>query len=406
MIEVRAATAAEMGQVGTLTGYAYGGAFGDGPETMTATANQPEWTLCAFDGARLVSSFATIPFTARMNGQPMAFGGVSAVATRPDYRRRGLVRRLMTEATAAMRERGQTIAGLWASQAAIYQRYGYSISSYRRRYQVDTADIAFFDGDPGRGDVGWLAAEEAFDAMRAVYVAFVAERTGYLHRSRALWGFGVLEETDASGPVWVGLSHDADGAPNGYVVFTLRADRVDNPARGQELVIRDLAWLDLDAYRSLWTFVAGHDLAGRVVWADAPIDDPAEELFAEPRLLTTRDEEGAWFRVVDVEPALAGRGYCGPGHGSIEVVGDELAPWNNGAYSIETDGTSTSVERLAAGAAVDATVPVKALGSLFTGMRSARRLRSWGVIEADEDSIDRLDGLFATGFAPHTPDHY
>ena len=30
-----------------------------------------------------------------------------------------------------------------------------------------------------------------------------------------------------------------------------------------------------DAYRSLWSFLAHHDLVGRVRWNDAPADDPA-----------------------------------------------------------------------------------------------------------------------------------
>jgi predicted acetyltransferase len=412
MIDVRPATAEEMGQLGTLSGYAYGGAFGDGPETKTATANQPEWTLCGFDGDKLVASFVTIPFTVRMNGTSMPFGGVSGVATNPQYRRRGLVRRLMTESTEIMRERGQAVAGLWASQAAIYQRYGYSIGSYRRSYRIDAADIAFHDGDMGHGDVRWfdtgsaLETDAAFDTVRALYIDYVADRTGYLHRSRALWGFGVFDPPAEDGPVNVAVSYSEGGDPNGYVVYTLRADRVDHRARAQELVVRDLAWLDLDAYRSLWAYLARHDLVGRVTWADAPVDDPAEELLAEPRLLHTTDQEGSWFRVIDVEEALARRGYCGPAHGSIRVVDDELAPWNVGTFAIETDGTTASVERLATTDDVDATVTVKALGSMFTGMRSIRRLRSWGLIDANDDAIDRLDGLFATTYAPHAPDHY
>ena len=406
MFDVRPATAEEMGAVGTLSGYAYGGAFGDGPETKTATANRPEWTLCAFDGDRLASSFVTIPFTARMNGRPMPYGGVSGVATDPEYRRRGLVRRLMTESTEAMRDRGQTIAGLWASQAAIYQRYGYAIGSFRRTYRIDAADIVFFDGDVGHGDVRWLDPEAALATMKGLYIDFVADRTGYLHRSSALWGFGVLDAPDEDGPVNVGVSYGSGGSPNGYVVYTLRADRVENRARSQELVVRDLVWLDLDGYRSLWSYLARHDLVGRVSWTNAPVDDPAEELLAEPRLLHAQDEEGAWFRVIDVAPALEARGYCGPGHGTVEVVADELAPWNAGVYAIETDGNETTVERLRPGAEADATMSVKALSSLFVGMRSVRRLRSWGLLDVHDDAVDRLDNLFATRSAPHTPDHY
>jgi predicted acetyltransferase len=301
MIELRPATSDEMAAIGTLGGYVYGGAFGDGPDSITASANRAEWTLCAFDGSRLASSFITIPFTVRLNGKAMAMGGVSGVATRPEYRRRGLMRRLMTQATVDMRERGQAVAALWASQASIYQRFGYAIGSVSRRYAIDSIDITFFDGDTGSSTVEWLDSEAGFDAVRALYIAFIADRTGYLHRSRALWASGPFDDRPEDGPVHIALSRDGDGQPNGYLVYTLRADKVAHRARSQELVIRDLGWLSLDAYRSLWSYVARHDLVGRVVWATAPADDPAVELLAEPRMLHSEHGEGAWFRVIDVE---------------------------------------------------------------------------------------------------------
>ncbi|MDH3679584.1 MAG: GNAT family N-acetyltransferase [Acidimicrobiia bacterium] len=406
MIELRPATEEEMGAVGTLGGYVYGGTFGDGPESMTATANRAEWTLCAFDGDRLVSTFITIPFTMRMNGAAVAMGGVSGVGTLPDYRRRGLMRQLMTRATEEMRDRGQTVASLWASQAAIYQRFGYAIGSSQRTYRVDPADIAFHDGDTGLGDVELLDADAGFEAVKALYIAFVADRTGYLHRSRALWHSGPFERNEAEGPVSVALSRDGSGEPNGYLVYTLRGDRTDHRARSQELTIRDFAWLGLDAYRSLWEWVARHDLVGRVLWSSAPADDPADELFSEPRLLHTQDTEGIWFRVIDVEPALAARGYTRPGQATLTVLPDDLTPWNAGTYSVETDGTSTEVERLPSGAEADITLPIKALGSLFTGHRSARRLGSWGLIEGSDDAYERVDALLATRHLPHAPDHF
>ncbi len=404
MIELRPATSDEMAAIGTLGGYVYGGAFGDGPDSTTATANRAEWTLCAFDGTVLAASFMTIPFTMRLNGQALAMGGVSAVATHPEYRRRGLMRRLMTQATLDMRERGQTVAALWASQASIYQRFGYAISSVSRRYAIDTVDISFHDGDTGSSTVEWLDAETGFEAARELYIAFIAERTGYLHRSRALWASGALAERPEDGPVHIALARDGHGTPNGYLVYTLRAGRVAHRARGQELVVRDLGWLSVDAYRSLWSYVARHDLVGRVVWATAPADDPADELFSEPRMLHSEDGEGAWFRVIDVEAALRARGYSQAGQVTVRVPEDDLAPWNAGTYSVETDGVETAVVRSAA--EPDAVVPIKAMASLFSGHRSARRLRSWGLLAADDAAVDRLDGLFVTRHLPHFPDHF
>ena len=67
------------------------------------------------------------------------------MGTRREYRRRGLLRQIITRAFAEQRERGQSVASLWASQAAIYQRYGFARAGMNREYAVDTVDIALMN---------------------------------------------------------------------------------------------------------------------------------------------------------------------------------------------------------------------------------------------------------------------
>lgn len=408
MFEFRAAAPGEMGQLGQLTGYAYGGSFGDGPDNIPARANRPEWTLCAFDRDRMVASYATIPFTMRANGVPIPIGGVSAVATQPEYRRRGLVRAITTRSFHHLRHQGRPVAALWASQAAIYQRYGYAQVTVNRSYRIDTADIGFADGDPGPGLVRHLDPDDpdaAYQLIKGLYIDYVAPRTGYLHRSRALWDNNALRMVADDGPVQVAVSYRDDGRPDAYAVYTLRSDRVDHPTRGQELVVRDLGWLSGAGYRSLWSWFTRHDLVGRVRWDTAPVDDPAPELLVEPRLLHQVEGEGLWLRVVDVEGALAGRGYGADGELVLEVPPDPLAPWNEGRYCLTVEGGQAHL----AGAPTrqpDLVVPVKALASLWAGYRSARQLRAWGLIEASPEGAAQADQLFATAHGPGCPDHF
>lgn len=402
-IEFRPATAEEMGQFGMLAGYVYGGAYGDGPDNLVASATRPEWTLCAFEGSRLVSSFSTIPFTMRANGVALPIGGVSAVGTLPEYRRRGLVRRIMTQAFEDMRDGGRPVAALWASQAAIYQRFGYAMASAPRSYEVDTVDIDFHDGEDGSGRVERLDVASGYDSIKDVYMRFVADRMGYLHRARPLWLHNALEEREVDGPVHIALSHGASG-PDGYAVYTLREGRRDHPARSQEIVVRDLAWLSADAYRSLWMYFKRHDLVGRVRWNTAPSDDPAIEYFLEPRLLQARDHEGVWLRLVDVAAALKGRGWTADGEISITVREDSLAPWNAGSYRLTVSDGAADVAPCPTD--TDIEISVKALASLYTGRRSARELSAWGLLAGDADAVRRADNLFATRHAPHCPDHF
>ena len=51
-------------------------------------------------------------------------------------------------------------------------------------------------------------------------------------------------------------------------------------------------------------------------------------------------------------------------------------------------------------------IDIKSLGSLFTGMRRARELSAWGLIEGADEAIAQVDRIFETRHAPHCPDHY
>ncbi|MEM7218490.1 MAG: GNAT family N-acetyltransferase [Pseudomonadota bacterium] len=402
-IEIRPLVAEEMLQIGALGAYVFGGAHGDDADNDMARLHRPEWTLCAVDDGKLVSSFIDLPFTMRANGRAMPMCGVTVVGTLPEYRRQGLVRRIHTQALENLREAERPVAGLWASQAAIYQRYGYAPTTALRRYAVDSVDIAFHDDDFGSQRVARVDAETGAAAARALYIEFVKDRSLYLHRSKALWLQNVLNEKQAGKPLHIALSYDAAGEASGYIVYSLHDEQRDHPTRNQELRVRDFVWLDPDAYRSLWRFIASHDLVGRVLWERAPLDDPAPMLFREPRLLQAQDREGEWLRLVDARRALAGRGYDAEGRISIELASDAMTPWNDGAFELSAapDGASTRDQ-----SSGDLRTTARALALLFAGRESATRLRASGLLEADDATVAKADRLFATRHAPHCPDHY
>ncbi len=403
-IEIRPASAEEMVQMGAIGSYVYGGAFGDGPDNIMVTANKPEWTLCAFIDGEMAASFCTIPFTMRALGRGVPMGGISMIGTQPNHRRKGLVRKLMTRALSDMREAGQAVAALWASQAAIYQRYQFAMTTVQRSYDIDTVDIGFYDGDMGNYEVILTGPEKCFAELKSIYITNANNRICYLHRSSVLWRMNFLDEREEDGPVRIGLCRDDAGKAVGYVIFSLRADKVSHGSRSQRIKIRDLVALNMDAYRSLWRFIASHDLVGSVQWRNAPLDDPAPELFIEPRLLNMQDNEGLWLRIVDVVKALSQRGYIESGAICIRILDDPLAPWNGGTYLLSASPDGAEV--IKSKDSPDIELSVKALASLYTGFRSARVLASWGLLMGDNHKLALAERIFSSPYLPHCPDHF
>ena len=404
--EIRAAADHEMDQLGEMGAYSYGGVFGDGADNVVSRSQRPEWTLCAFDGDTMATSFAAFPFTIRANGGTLGYAGITAVGTRPEYRRRGLLRKIMTQALSDYRDQGQAVAGLWASQAAIYQRYGFTMLGANRRYAVDTVDINFLQPIPAdhnhsvRRHPGVVAMAD----MKSVYIDFIAPRFGYLHRGKAIWLETILDENPNDGPVWSAVVYAHDGQPCGYVVYTLRGAKVSNAARNQQIVIRDLAWNTPLAYQLLWDYLAKHDLVGEVVWPNAPVDDPLMDMLNEPRMLHMRDEEASWFRIIDVEQALVQRGYSGSAELVVDVQEDSLAPWNSGRWHLLLNDGDMSATRTSKHA--DVSINIRALSGLFCGSQRALDLFHWGQLDCRQDVARLLGRVFATDYAPHCPDHY
>ncbi len=168
--------------------------------------------------------------------------------------------------------------------------------------------------------------------------------------------------------------------------------------------MKDLIWLNVDAYRSLWTWLARHDLVGRITWMRAPVDDPAPELFVEPRLLNAQPRDGIWLRVIDAPVALAQRGYQTNEAITLDVAEDQLAPWNAGRIRLEcsTDGATVTPSRGKA----DIALSVKALASLYSGYRTPRQLALWGMLDGDDAALELATRIFATRHAPHCPDNF
>src|SRR6266516_5759067 len=88
-------------------------------------------TLAAFDDTTLGGVTMCYSFRLSVPGQEvLPAAGVTFVAVLPTYRRRGVLSSLMRSQLADVRDRGEPLAILWASEAVIYGRYGYGRASW------------------------------------------------------------------------------------------------------------------------------------------------------------------------------------------------------------------------------------------------------------------------------------
>jgi predicted acetyltransferase len=355
----------------------------------------------------MATTMGVFPFTVRLNGAPVKMGGVTAVGTLPQFRRRGLLRQVMKQGFETMRERGQAYAILWASMGAIYQRFGYGLAASQMGYSFDPRYAAFESPSAAPGSVTLLSSEDGFPVAKQLYIQHVAARNLAIHRSTVLWRVDNLRPAKKGGVVHIAVYRNADGEARGHLAYEATEDPdIRPPGPNQLFEVKDFVALDMDAYRGLWDYIRRHDLVGRVrIQNWLPVDDPAPDLLLEPRVLNRHTSDAIWMRIVDVEAAVPQRPYGDRGELTFAIAGDDMCPSNNGTYLLETDGPTTAIRRTDRAAGL--TMRVNSLATLLAGHRSATHLARAGLIEAsDAATLGTADRLFRTEYAPHCPNHF
>ena len=190
---------------------------------------EPERCVSAFVGDERVGSAAAYTFRLTVPGGEVGAAGITGVGVRPDHRRRGLLRRMMTWLHDDALQRGEPVAILGASEAAIYQRFGYGQGTTQSTFNVDPTRIRFREPvppDPSRR-IRMVDEEEAMRLFPVVYDATRSEIPGAVDRSELKWRLNIVGDADwmrhGGGPKWRAVL-EVDGKPRGFTVYRVNPD--------------------------------------------------------------------------------------------------------------------------------------------------------------------------------------
>ncbi|HYB45951.1 MAG TPA: GNAT family N-acetyltransferase, partial [Streptosporangiaceae bacterium] len=182
-------------------------------------------TLAAFDGPMQVGTAGAYSFQLTVPGggtRPVA--GVTWVAVLPSHRRRGVLTSLMRRQLADIRERGEPVAVLWASEATIYPRYGYGRAMWHADLTLYRGEGALARQVPVDGGLRLRIADPAsvLPELAKVYEAVLPSRPGFIARNEAWWRSAVFDPADerqGASPLHCVLAED-DGGPRGYALYS------------------------------------------------------------------------------------------------------------------------------------------------------------------------------------------
>lgn len=369
-------------------------------------------SLAAFDGADMVGTAAALSLRMTVPGGAAAVAGVTAVATAPSHRRRGILTGLMHRQLADLRERGETVAALFASEAGIYARFGYGAATSDLNLTIRRGEGALLPraAAPGAQGPQRLRIAEPRDAtaeLAKVFESVLRERPGMYARDDRWWEHILWDpEHRRSGrsPQRCVVAED-DAGPCGYALYSVRPTWGDDGIPDGVLQIRELMATDPAAHAAIWNDLLSRDLVSEVRAVSRPVDEPLLCLLADRRRARPRLFDGLWVRLVSVPQALAGRRYSCPVDMVIEVA-DGLFAENTGRWRLRAPGRAedarATCERTSA--AADVTLPVQSLGAAYLGGTTLGALARAGLAEqARPGAIAALSTALSWEPAPWSP---
>ncbi len=369
------------------------------PEAMFAGMS-PDWTMCAVVEGGIATTYAWWPLQIRLAGRAVRIAGVTQVSTHPAHRRRGYLRAVTRRHFEQMHARREVaFAGLHPAWVAIYQRYGYGSVNVRHAYRIAPRDIGFHRPVAVGGRVREVDAAGEFGTLVEVYRRFREDRTGLVHRGRAMWQAGALQAPPA-GQRQVVLAYEEAGEVLGYVVYAH-----GRGVGGNVLRVTDHFALSPAATQALWQVLGSYDNVDEIVWDNAPADDPLPLMLAEPRRLNQTLRDGIMARLVTVEDALAQRPYAAVSELRFELE-DGFCPWNAGRWRVATSPEGGRAVR-AEGQEVDFTLAPDTLASLVFGRFSATAAARAGLLEGvrSAEALARWDAALRLAQPPYEAEH-
>ncbi len=363
-------------------------------------------------GDRWVTTFGSFPRELTVpGGAAIPASAVTAVTVHGAYRRRGLLRRMMTEELRRAADRGETVAALYASESGIYGRFGYGQAAAETRLTGRTGEMTLRREitaalDAAGGSVDEVDKEHYLDLVTDLHDRLRAGRPGSLDRPRGWWDIRLADPPDwreGATPARYVVSYDRDGRVDGHATYRVKAQYDDGNPDGV-LRIRELEADSAVGHARLWRYLTSLDLVRTFTLSRAPVDHVLQYLVDDPREIVARRTDSLYVRLVDVPAALRARTYAAPAELTV-AVRDEMIADNDGVFELRVDRDDASVRRT--DREPELTMDVRELGSIYLGGTSVGVLCAAGLVTEHRAGVAAVaSAAFGWPLAPFCADDF
>ena len=334
MIEFRKVTPEEGMYVSRVQGIAF--SFEQNEKELREKVEKGEYKCDNIYGAidengRVLAGMEVLPFIMWFDGHKVAMSGIAGVASLPEIRRQGNIRKIFEKVFDDIYEQGVVFSHLYPFSHDYYRKFGYETCGYVKRYILPLEPARKFKNN---GTVHeFIKDDETKDKLIEVYETYASRHNIMLSRNEDRWN-GLFENVKLFGVEKMYYWKDADNNIKSWVKFKRNGDMID---------IYDIAWADHESMLGILQFIGMFDGTAKNLKFNAGPEFLAELYWNN---LYDIHIETNWIgmnRVVNAKRALELMKKPTSDGKFIIKVNDRFAKWNNNTYAVEYGGGECTV---------------------------------------------------------------
>ncbi|GAB3795631.1 GNAT family N-acetyltransferase [Virgibacillus kimchii] len=326
------------------------------------------------EGEELAAKLHIIPLSCYIDGAPFKMGGISSVATWPEYRRKGMVKELLQHALHEMKENGQHLSFLHPFAFPFYRQYGWEHGFTRQHYNIPVKKLK-----KDWGASGYVKrVSKDISLLHRVYTPYAKNYNGMLTRDEAWWEQRVLKDK-----FHIAVAYNQQHKAEGYIIFDVK---------NKEFTEQEIVFNTLNGRKLLLQFIGNHDSMVENASMIVPEDDQLALLVDEPRF---EQKLVPYFmaRIVDVPAFLAKYPFQKDARMVFQVE-DTFFPENNGSYHVHVQHGETKVNQLQHDSGMQKVCcSIQVLTGMLLGYRRPVDYFMTGQLQTEWETIVELDSL-------------
>ena len=338
-----------------------------------------------FDGDILASSLIIINYFQKIRGYTFKMGGIAGVATKPEYRRKGLVRKLFNEAFSFCLKEQMPISTLYPFKYSYYEKFDY----------VWVDNLIFVTGlisdIKKRSIKGYTIEEEknyleAITRIKPLYKLFYENIDGLIDRSRSN---NVFERRLDNGFFF--FSKDEYDNDTGYIVLRFN-DK-------ETIEIREFIAPDIETRQNLWNFLFLHKEHRRFFKMPDyfPHEIQTYPYINEPKVEARQLIPNSMLRILNVQDVLTKIKYPYINESIEFSLVDNLCNWNQGFWSLTIFKGLSTLKKIDKKELM-MEITIAGLALLLSGFRNTTEIKESGFITGTQEDLKKVDSIFPKGW--------